>query len=302
MKNILFPKDLVASNELLGGMVEMFGAEFLEKLARETKFIQRSTSSITGQMFLAANVFQERSLQGTSLNDHCDFFKDEHEVTLKKQSLDERYNTYAVSFMKRCFGHVVSEVLVKHQFANLATRFGRIRVTDSTSFQLPAALAVFYQGNGGDASDSTIKIHYEYDLITGNFLDISIVSGRENDADHLKATSVPFQKGELLIKDLGYYQHLHFKEIHSAGAFFISRYKSRTNLYTKNAKGKWEKADMAEVLGSITALTDWALSNSCCPVRAREIWMRLSTCLMAVESTVCAFSEMAKRGGKGHFS
>jgi hypothetical protein len=256
MKNIQFPKELVVSNDLLGRLMEFWGGDFLETLARETKFIQRTTSTITGKMFFGTNVFQEGSLQEISLNNQCDFFSEEHNVTIKKQSLDERYNTYAVAFMKRCFGHVINEVLVKQNFTGLSTKFKRIRITDATSFQLPANLAAFYVGNGGDTSESTIKIHYEYDVLTGNFMDIQIGCGRKNDADFLKSIKNSFQKGDLLIKDLGYYQHLYFKEVHEAGAFFIARYKSKTNLYSKDKNGKWISVDTAAIFKSTKELKD----------------------------------------------
>ncbi len=78
-----------------------------------------------------------------SLSEECEFLASEFNIEVTKQSLDERYNTYAVGFMKRCFGKVLNEVLVRERsWAGFGGIFGRIRIGDSSSFQLPSNLAL----------------------------------------------------------------------------------------------------------------------------------------------------------------
>lgn len=249
MELIRFPHKMIKESGLLAQFTEFFSDDFLNKSARQTKFVQRSTSNISGLMFLSLNVFQESSLAKTSLNDQCDFLEDEFGVRPTKQSLDERYNTYAVSFLKTCFENVVHEVLAKQTgYDNLRTRFNRIRIGDATSFQLPASFAPFYESAGGDTSESSIKIQYEYDVISGRFLELQLGCGRRNDAEYLEKCVVPIMPNDLIIKDLGYYQHKHFNTIAQLKAYFISRYKSGANLYSKDAAGKWKKEPIAALL------------------------------------------------------
>ena len=73
-----------------------------------TKFVQRSTSRIDSMTFLLLNVFNSSS--GMNLNDSCDWLDEHFDIDMTKQSLDERYNTYAVSFMKRCFEGILSQM------------------------------------------------------------------------------------------------------------------------------------------------------------------------------------------------
>ena len=143
---ISFPRKEIEQSGFLERMLDFFDVDFLNTCARQNQFIQRSTSRINGLMFLSANVFQKGSLQQTSLNEQCDFLEDEFGVRLSKQSMDERYNTFAVSYMKACFGRVLQDVLVKVPGKDaLQTVFGRIRIGDSTSFQLPSKFASFYE-------------------------------------------------------------------------------------------------------------------------------------------------------------
>jgi hypothetical protein len=52
------------------------------------------------------------------------------------------------------------------------TGFHHLRIKDSTTFKVPDHLASHYGGNGGGAAGITIQ--YEFDLKTGQFLDLTI--------------------------------------------------------------------------------------------------------------------------------
>ncbi|HHX62252.1 MAG TPA: hypothetical protein GX707_16305 [Epulopiscium sp.] len=49
------------------------------------------------------------------------------------------------------------------------------------------------------------------------------------------------EKGELHLKDLGYYKVSHFKKIESEGAFYISKIKRTTTAYVKNPNPEFKK-------------------------------------------------------------
>ena len=51
----------------------------------------------------------------------------------------------------------------------LSNRFTRIRILDSTAFQLPAQYASSYKGVGGGGSEAGVKIQLEYELISRIF-------------------------------------------------------------------------------------------------------------------------------------
>ena len=215
-------------NDLSEQFQAVFEVSGLEAFARQTRFIERSTSQISGEMFLKLNVLFEPSNSESSLNDMCDFLEDHFGVKIKKQSLDERFNKEAVTFMKACFSEVFSRTMVSNDFQPSAKFFSHIIVTDSTAFKLPATLRHLYKGTG---TDSGVKISYTFDLARGICKHLTYCAASINDADHLPELEKEIVKGALYIKDLGYWRYDHFEKIHRAKAYFITRYKTNTQVF-----------------------------------------------------------------------
>jgi hypothetical protein len=105
---------------------------------------------------------------------------------------------------------------------------------DSTHYSLPDNFKNNYVGNGGSASDAAAKIHLEYDLLTGAFLNLKVTSGTKNDADYMLNIIHTVDKGDLCLRDLGYYSMYCFEKLVQKQAYFISKVKSTTNLYSTN--------------------------------------------------------------------
>jgi len=91
-----------------------------------------------------------------------------------------------------------------------------------------------YVGNGGSASEAAAKIHLEYDLLTGAFLNLKVTSGTKNDADYMLDIIHTVDAGDLCLRDLGYYSMYCFDKLVQKQAFFISKIKSTTCLYSSN--------------------------------------------------------------------
>src|SRR3954465_194182 len=130
----------------------------IEQLARESGFIVRSSSRLSGAAFLDMMVQYIAPAGEWSLNDQCDYLLEHHGTELTKQSLDERYHTFAVAFLKSCYQAVLAHAF-NDTLQGIPTAFKGIYLTDSTAFQLPAHLAAFYRSSGGAASAASVKIH-----------------------------------------------------------------------------------------------------------------------------------------------
>lgn len=224
----------------------------IESFARSTKFIERSSSRLTGLMFLELNVCYLGDGCTRSLNDMCDYLSEHHQVSLTKQSLDERYNTHAVKFIRGIFERLFSSYLCSQEGFNslgsLCKFFTGIKLVDSTSFQLPGHLANFYKSNGGDTSGSSVKLHQCYDLIKGKITDLLIEDGKSNDVRYWSEGHVNIGSQELLLADLGYYKQAHLQSVLEANAYFLTRYKVGTNLYQYDDQGVLKKFEIADYL------------------------------------------------------
>ncbi|MCK5208156.1 MAG: IS4 family transposase, partial [Cyclobacteriaceae bacterium] len=216
---------------LASGLANFFNEQAIENLARATNFVKRK-SKLTALRFLNSLMFAYHHGKDLSLLDICgDFFKRYH-IIIKKQSIHERFNEKAVAFMKGVLNRVLEgqfKVVVKE---NLSV-FNRIRIKDSTRFALPPAYAKIYQGHGGAThnSQSMISIQYEYDLVSGNAMDLRLTNGRRNDQLDAKENTHDIVKNDLFIRDLGYATLGYLSQIIENLAYFLNRLNTQTAVY-----------------------------------------------------------------------
>lgn len=255
MSELEFPFEELDRSRLVERLSEFFSDKHLDSLARQTKMVQRSTSRLSGKMFVLLNSLFIGSLDQTSLADQCDFLADTYGVRLTKQSLDERYNTDSVRFMRTVFLELLSKVLIQSSgLVSMPGVFNRIFLEDSTSFQLAADLACFYQSaGGGSTSNSSIKLNLVFELLSGALSSCTITDGKATDAYFLDQTPIELEAGDLILRDLGYLRHQELSRIHQAGAYFISKYKSRTNLYERLHDGQFQKVDLEAWLNKVSS-------------------------------------------------
>lgn len=226
---------------------KLFKSSDIEVLARESKFIRRSTSQISGMDFLLMNVFDSTSGKERSLNDCCQWLDENRGVQIKKQSLDERYNTDSVRFMKMCLKRIMEMVNPDFESVFSNKSFDSICLTDSTSFKIPSKLSAFYEGGGKRSGEASIKLQLTYNLLDGRLEDLGIRSGKEHDAIYLDHLNKSIKKGSLYIRDLGYYKLNGYKSISNKEAYFISRGKSDAYYSIKTEKG-FERIDFFDLL------------------------------------------------------
>jgi IS4 transposase len=227
----------VSGEEVLSRLAGLFEEPSLEQLARESRFIERSSSRLSGWMFLQLHLLMESNGQTFSLSQMCEELFERHGVIMSKQSLDERFNTFAVRFLRQCFNAVFEQVLGYKTATMVHPVFARVLLTDATSFQLPAHLAAFYQGNGGDNGPAGIKIHQQYELLSGSVRQLEFRDGKENDVNLLQDFDYSQVARELHLLDLGYFKMDHLQALDEAGGYFISRYKTGVTLYNRQDEG-----------------------------------------------------------------
>lgn len=179
------------------------------------------------------------------MNDQCDYLEEHFGIHLSKQSLDERYHSFSVKFLKSCYEAILGQTLNK-ETKRLRGNFSAIYLTDATSFQLPIHLAAFYQSNGGDTSGSSIKIHQTIELLRFRVADFVITDGKDNDGNYWKNKGFVPENNHLWIADLGYFSWENLTQIATSGNYFLSRYKTGTTLYVRNKKEQFVELDIEQ--------------------------------------------------------
>lgn len=172
-------------------------------------------------------------------------------IVIKKQSLQQRFNSYAVDFLQQVLSVLLGQQIKATPPTPSLHHFNRVRIKDSTRFALPEAYAEKYAGHGGATanSESMISIQYEYELLSGQQMDLRLTSGRCNDQHDAKQHTDDIQDNDLFIRDLGYCTLTYLKQIVKNNAYFLNRLNPQTNVYYADQSDK--KVDFAQCLKRI---------------------------------------------------
>ena len=224
----------------------------VEQLAKDSGFIVRSSSRLTGEAFLKMMVENITCRNEWSLADQCAYLGEQHGTQMSKQSLDERYHTFSVLFLKRCYQHVLAQAL-GNPMQGRSCAFAGIYLTDSTSFQLPCHLSCFYRSNDGDTTGASVKIHQTLELLSFTLADLQITDGKRNDVLYWGAERFQWGKNNLWIADLGHFSWAVFRRIAGSESYFLSRYKTGTVLYLKKEEGHFVPLDIEQYVQSMAA-------------------------------------------------
>ncbi|PEI31344.1 IS4 family transposase [Bacillus pseudomycoides] len=207
----------------------------LQNLARDVGFVQR-TSKYRAQDLIALCVWISQSVGKTSLTQLCSCLEASTEVLISPEGLNQRFNAGAVQFLQKVLAKLLNQKLSSAKLLSspYTSIFKRIRVLDSTAFQLPDPFSFVYPGAGGCSHTAGIKIQLEYDLLSGQFLHIYTGPGKQHDRTYGSLCVPTVTANDLCIRDLGYFHLKDLQHIQDKKAYYISRIKSNTHIYQKN--------------------------------------------------------------------
>lgn len=114
----------------------------------------------------------------------------------------------------------------------LKTIFKEVRIKDSTCFQLSENLAESYPGSGGSGSPAAVRVQFEYDLLKGTIIALSISAFNHQDQTDSKETLSDLEQGVLILRDLGYVNNDFLKACIGKGAYFLVRLQHNINVFT----------------------------------------------------------------------
>ncbi len=207
----------------------------LQNLARDVGFVQRM-SKYQAKDLVALCVWMSQNVATTSLTQLSSRLESSTEVLISPEGLNQRFNQAAVQFLQ----HILAELLNKKLVSSMpisstyTSIFKRIRILDSTAFQLPDSFSSAYPGAGGCSHTAGLKIQLEYDLLSGQFLHIHTGPGKQHDRTYGSLCVPTVKENDLCIRDLGYFHLKDLQHIQDKKAYYISRIKSNTRIYKKN--------------------------------------------------------------------
>ncbi|MBJ8205769.1 IS4 family transposase, partial [Bacillus cereus] len=110
----------------------------LEQIAREIGFVRRK-SKYRAQDLVALCVWLSQNIAHTSLAQLCSRLEANTGISMSPEGLNQRFNSQAVQFLQQLLAHLLHQQFCSsNKVPTLYTNyFRRIRVLDSTHFQVP---------------------------------------------------------------------------------------------------------------------------------------------------------------------
>jgi hypothetical protein len=212
----------------------------LEAKARDVGFCQRNRK-LTPRHFIEMLLCKSFSGSQESLVDHAIDLKLHRGIDIKKQSLQNKFNDRSVMFVKSLISTQLSKKLdLPSAYLNM---FPAVLIQDSTRFGLPTSLKDTYAGYGGRGAKAGGKIQFAYELKTHQIYHSSFESMTANDLTASKNNEW-IKEGSLVLRDLGYYSNDALQDVIHKKAFFVSKVKPKTALFTL----KKERLDLVKLV------------------------------------------------------
>ncbi len=207
----------------------------LSDLAKTIGFVTRS-SKFRAQDLVSLCVWLSQKVGATSLNQLCSKLEASTGILISPEGLNQRFNSAAVTFHQQILYLLLQQKLLGAAsiHSEYARNFSRIRILDSTIFQLPDIFSEHYAGSGGSSHTAGVKIQLEYELQSGGFLNLYTGHGKENDKTYGTECLNSILPKDLFIRDLGYFDLNGLHTIDENKAYYGLRLKLNTRVYQKN--------------------------------------------------------------------
>jgi len=203
-----------------------------DALARQAGFLFRSPRKISMPKFLKG-VLAASALTHLSLESMAGLIGKAARTTYSKQALSQRLSRKIKPFLAQAAVAVLSRLACSAQTGPLLQPFARVLVQDSTVQALPKHLASLFPGVGNQnpTPAASLKIQWICDLKSGSLAHVSLSGSTRNDQtaapDILKVAA----KGDLVLRDLGYFAAGLLGRLTALGIFFLTRFLHGTKLY-----------------------------------------------------------------------
>ena len=146
-------------------------------------------------------------------------------------------NESAVSFASQLFSHAITSKLQAAKESRLFDCFKRVLLQDSTTLSLPRCMLNHYPGNVSRGEQRAVaRLQCILNITTMQWLHLSLDAYTQNDQSASGQVLPVLRKGDLLIRDLGYFVLETLREIIAKKAFLISRLRYGVILFDQKGK------------------------------------------------------------------
>lgn len=215
---------------------KFFDKPSITRISKRIGFIQRKAKKINaynfvlgfltsvskGQNTLAGWAFEIGMLSGTSVS---------------KQAVYDRLNDKSVAMAQALLKNALLQQSTKQIASELFSSFDHVLLQDSTTLKLPQSLSSAFPGNhSGGEQKAIARIQSIIDIKAMRFIDFVLGSFTQNDQSASSSILPWVKKGDLVIRDMGYFALDTFAKMIDKNIHFLSRLRFGVKLYDLNGK------------------------------------------------------------------
>lgn len=203
----------------------------IKRIAKKTGFIERKAKKIDAFPFVMGLILSFCNRKNT-----LEFWARQIQKLsgkkVSKQALFKRIGVKTVDFCKDLLQEAVSKKAKEIKKLQIFKSFKRVLLHDSTTVPLDDRLVEEFPGNRTNGVQKAIvRIQTIIDLKTMRFLSFLLSGFTRNDQAASGDILSMCSKGDLVIRDLGYFALATFKEVAVQGAHFLSRLRFGVKIY-----------------------------------------------------------------------
>lgn len=221
----------------------VFSEANINDIARKTKFSQRKREleplHILSVLMMGCSDCSS-GVPVATLEAMSSFLRKEFNINISVPAIQKKINRKETAqfikeamllIMKYEVDKVLRKLIKKRKFK--ISLFSRILLQDSSVISLPETMARIFKGCGGAASAAAVKWDLIIDQLNHLVISIKCVAGKIPDASLSGDILKYVNEGDLIIRDLGYFNLTHFAQMAAKNAFFISRLSKTPYVYLK---------------------------------------------------------------------
>lgn len=229
----------------------------IEKLSKESGFSKRKSKKIRGKDLILGFFLMSKSRENHSYQNWAIKIGWVIKESVSKQALWKKMCCEQIVFLKKVLSAIINDSLSgksNNPQGGKLKKFKNVIVEDSTCIQLSDKLNEAYPGNGyKNNKDKTaiLKVQAAYNITRRKFVRLDVTSFRENDQGYSSKIVPIVKRGDLIIRDLGYFVLKVFKKFNKEGIYFISRLWKGVHVFSRGDETVIDLAKMLKKRGKL---------------------------------------------------
>jgi len=245
----------------------------IEKVAKATGFQLRNRGKLNAfvliQSFMSVLVHRSKSYQDWAI---C--LSSIIQTSVSKQAVSSRLNEKFALTLKSLLKNVITNKVQNKVRVELFKSFRTVWIQDSTTLHLPDATTVLFKGNvSRNKQKSVAKLNIVLNLLNGSIPVMDWYNFTDNEQKIASQNLSVVKRGDLLIRDLGYFVLSSFEKLAQDGVFFLSRMRYGVNLCNPNTH---KPINLLTLLGAQKSIDIEVLCGKNKSLKVRLVALKLS--------------------------